>query len=773
MDNLKISPEVTAAIEEMEDGKPSKIFQMTPELEVLRSITETVSTKILQKQPIPKFKNLYELISSPNLMRISHKKLSKNEGASTPGSNSESVEGFSELKIQNLSKLLEEKKFSWSPIRKVEIPKPNSNKKRPLGIVNYSEKIVQNNILMVLKAIYEPIFKSLEINFGFRPYKSCEDNIKEITKKSNNGLNIAIEGDIKGAFDNVHPPKLCKLLQRYIDDTDFINLIYEACICPTIMNNVITESPEGTPQGSIISPDLFNIYMHELDVFILNLIETETKNSNTKDTDNPIYQKYTRLIFARRNKIKQLRNYNTTENEEIKKLYDKQIFKLNKLRQKIKNKRITNKLRIFYNRFVDDFIMLLNQNVEYTKYLIEKIRKFLKEELYLELSIEKTKITDLQKESAKFLGFSLFITNRDPVKIKRKTDELPYYQGQSKQILVGIDFERNYSRLITKGFADKNLEPISKPSFTILEINEIIEYYNSIIRGITNYYFKPITYKSQLTRILNIIYRSCIKTIGRKLQISSNKVYEKYGWTEIYSRNKQPSRSKRIVYKYIFKTSKNKFINKYAVLINYKDAKELAYITYRLEEINPKHTQSDISKDYEQIWKNYKINWRTKFKLTKFCTICGSEENLEAHHIKKISGLKASKADPFIKIMSQLNRKQIIVCAECHDKIHAGKYNAMPLSQLYDVRVPTIENITRTGYATNYDILEQEFQSTKESIKDEYLKYTFIEESRILLNKFINPKLIGKYIQTPFINRKNTYFEKRKDEEVVKEIFED
>lgn len=94
-----------------------------------------------------------------------------------------------------------------------------------------------------------------------------------------------------------------------------------------------------------------------------------------------------------------------------------------------------------------------------------------------------------------------------------------------------------------------------------------------------------------------------------------------------------------------------------------------------------------------------------KFKITKFCNICLSDQNLETHHIKKISGPTIDKNDTFTQnIMRNLNRKQLVLCQSCHQKIHNGQYNGISLKEISDIRTSQIENHLKS-YTTNfYDI---------------------------------------------------------------------
>jgi hypothetical protein len=76
-----------------------------------------------------------------------------------------------------------------------------------------------------------------------------------------------------------------------------------------------------------------------------------------------------------------------------------------------------------------------------------------------------------------------------------------------------------------------------------------------------------------------------------------------------------------------------------------------------------------------------RVNWRTKYKLTQHCSICGSQNKVEYHHIKHI---RKGKVAGFLQLMNQLNRKQIPVCQQCHNNIHKGAYDGMNLREVYD-----------------------------------------------------------------------------------------
>ena len=137
------------------------------------------------------------------------------------------------------------------------------------------ERIVQESIRLILNTIYEPLFQRTELNFGFRPKRSTSDAIKKISSESQ-GINIAIQGDITGAYDNVNKKTLIKLLKRKISDKKLLRLIEDSLHTGTILNNKITHSITGVPQDGIASPIYFNIYMHQFDRALMN----DLKNSS-------------------------------------------------------------------------------------------------------------------------------------------------------------------------------------------------------------------------------------------------------------------------------------------------------------------------------------------------------------------------------------------------------------------------------------------------------------------------------------------------------------
>ena len=181
---------------------------------------------------------------------------------------------------ENIRKLIESmKKMAYKPkaVKRVYIPKPGTDKKRPLGIPEIEDKIVQEVRSQILNAIYEPMFK--EFSFGFRPRKSCHEAIAYLDMMLHRKkTNYIVDLDIKGFFDNIDHEWLVKFLEYKIKDRVYIRYIKRFLKSGIMEQGKILKSDRGTPQGGIISPVLGNIYLHfVLDEWFEKIVEKETK----------------------------------------------------------------------------------------------------------------------------------------------------------------------------------------------------------------------------------------------------------------------------------------------------------------------------------------------------------------------------------------------------------------------------------------------------------------------------------------------------------------
>jgi group II intron reverse transcriptase/maturase len=203
----------------------------------------------------------------------------------TEGTMGETVEGMSLDKIETIIEALRDGTFQWKPVRRVYIPK-KSGKMRPLGIPEWSDKLVQEVIRMLLNAYFEPQFS--DHSHGFRPECGCHTALREVKKWV--GTAWFIEGDISQCFDKLDHDLLLSILKEYIHDEPFINLLSELLKAGYLEEWKFHATLSGMPQGGMVSPLLANIYLDRLDKYVENeLIPAYTRGE--KRGRNPEYQK--------------------------------------------------------------------------------------------------------------------------------------------------------------------------------------------------------------------------------------------------------------------------------------------------------------------------------------------------------------------------------------------------------------------------------------------------------------------------------------------------
>lgn len=642
-----------------------------------------------------KFEHLYSILSREDFIYQAIINLKNNKGINTPGVDKKTLDSMSSIDVLKLSKKIKNNEFLFKPVKRVMIPKPDKKEERPLGIPTFEDRIVQEMIRIILEAIYEPIFekKNKDSNYGFRPNKSCQMAIDKLRNTAQN-TEWCIEGDIKGAYNNVNHDTLIKILKEKIEDREVINLINQGLKCGCIHSGSYEHTLIGTPQGGIASPILFNIYMSKLDDFIHTEINNKieewniTENRKTKPVTKT-YRKYestatsSKFVIKRiKEKEKNLGNtlFKNWTSESKEKYLEFRIKKKNALKETKKSPYLDKKnalIRYSYIRYADDWVFFSNCSKERIEEIKTMIAEFLGKELALTLSEKKTKITNVKKDKVKFLGFTLsyFAKNLKMSTIKKESNitkfgwtslrKTPTIQHKRRttgnQLLIGIDQDRLESRLDSKRFINKKkIKGTRKAEWTVLGDYEIIMRYNYVIRGLVTYYSRSIRDFSILNKYIYLLNYSCAHTLANKHRSSLRKIFIKYGNPIQVTQDPDNKKEKKVI-----------------KLLNYQACKDFA------KQLNDKDADND--NDFLQI----RINWRTTYKLNKHCVICGSTNKVQMHHIKHVR--KDGKAlEGFGKIIAILNRKQICVCHTCHRRIHLGLYDGYNLSDLYDPQLATI-----------------------------------------------------------------------------------
>lgn len=591
--------------------------------------------------------NALLVMATPSVMRWAYEMIKSKPGNMTKGSDNETIDGISRDWIDiTISSLLNES-YKPNPTRRVYIPKANG-KMRPLGISNPRDKVVQQAMKLVLEAILEPKF--LNSSHGFRPKRGCHSALREVREWK--GVSWFVEGDIKAFFDNIDFNLLEGLLKKHFDDERFIHLYWKFARAGYIEWDGSKKkfvSPEfGVPQGSIISPILSNLVLHELDKFVANLAESHDKRSRGLKAylKNPVYHKLTMRINRLKKGILELRPADALFADK-KRLYLECVKLRRRTKSLMANPEVT---RIKYVRYADDWLVGVWGPKIAASQLKTNIQNFLKS-LKLELSVEKTLITSARQGRAFFLGTFVkrLASNKGSMSIKM-------YHGLKRRMPTGnlwmsAPIIEIIKKLEAKGFLKVDggrWTPLSINKFTVLPIRDIILRYLAILNGLTNFYTFADN-RPKFSKIFWILKESLRKTLCNKLKLNKNNFLSRFG--------------KNIRFKYKLKDGSNKVIN-------------MEKPTYKRSPM----WFLGVNKFYDPMEVlDRKIS--TVSSLDQACSSCGAWENVEMHHLRHIRTINV-KLNSFDQMLARVNRKQVPLCRNCHLEVHAGKYQGKSLKHL-------------------------------------------------------------------------------------------
>lgn len=212
-----------------------------------------------KREPQLQFTSLAHLLNR-DFLRDCYNSLNRNKAVGIDGVCWREYGAKLDDNVEGLITRMKHKKYKPIPARRVYIPK-NEKEKRPLGIPALENKIVELGITRILQSIYEEDF--LECSFGFRPKRNCHRAINRVDKLiMTKQVNHIVEADIKGFFDNVSHEELMKFLEIRIVDRSLLELIRRFLKAGYVDDGLLVRSESGTPQGSILSPMLANIFLH-------------------------------------------------------------------------------------------------------------------------------------------------------------------------------------------------------------------------------------------------------------------------------------------------------------------------------------------------------------------------------------------------------------------------------------------------------------------------------------------------------------------------------
>ena len=577
-----------------------------------------------------KYERLYRYLFSEEMFAVAYQRIYAKQGNMTPGTDGKTIDEMSLERIERLIVSLKDESYQPHPARRVYIPKKNG-KKRPLGIPSFEDKLVQEVVRLLLEAIYEGHFEGT--SHGFRPHRSCHTALGMI-QKSFAGAKRFIEGDIKGFFDNIDHNVLISILRERISDERFLRLIRKFLNAGYVEDWKYNKTYSGTPQGGIVSPILANIYLDKFDKYIKEYAAKFRKGD--RRSINPDYWR----LNNKKNRLKQ--KLQKTSDEQMRKSYLYEIAQLSKQMLSIPHKDAMDAdfRRLQYVRYADDFLISVIGSKSECETIKADITQFMREQLKLELSDEKTLITHAQ-DKAKFLGYEIFIRKSDAV--KRNKD------GVLKRDFNGAVVLTLNSAVIQKKLTEYNALEVrnidgkdiwwSKPRryMTPMKPEDILAQYNAEIRGLYNYYSLATNVSKECASFAFIMKMSMFKTLGWKLNTSARKVRQKY------------QKDKDFV-------------------IPYNDAKgKQKYRVFYNEGFKKRNAQFDV--DYDKLPQTMYVPYPSLVERLKDgrCELCGKEGKVVMHHVRNLTKLKG--CNEWEKLMLKRHRKTLVVCEDCNSMI--------------------------------------------------------------------------------------------------------
>lgn len=595
------------------DNKAEKVREMRN----AETVLEIIRIRGMKRLPL---EDVYRQLFNPELYLRAYGRIYRNEGAMTKGITHETVDGMSLAKIEKIINDLRHERYRWTSVRRTLIPKKNG-KLRPLGIPTWSDKLLQEVIRSILEAYYEPQFS--DCSHGFRPNRGCHTALEEIEGVWH-GTKWFIEGDIKGCFDNIDHKTLLTILRENIRDNRFLRLmenLLKAGYCEQ-WNYYPTFS--GTPQGGIVSPILSNIYLDRLDKYVEeDLIPEFTQGKRRKG-----YREARRLDSQKR------RDQAKGKREEVKEL-QKQLRTIPCADPYDPNYR-----RLRYMRYADDWILGFAGPKGEAEEIKARIKRFLRDALKLELSQEKTLITNASSERARFLGYEILCQYSD-TKIANNRRSVNGHIS----LRVPLKFIQEKVQLyMRKG------KPVHRAEFLPDDDFTIIHRYQSEYRGFVNYYQLAQNIAS-LNYLRYIMETSLLKTLACKHKSTVKKMVNKYRSTVDTLHGKRKC-LKAVV-----------------------ERPQKSPLTAVFGGIPLRRTPKAVIEDKPLSVKVPRAEL-IKRLLAEECELCGTKQNIEVHHVRKLSDLKVrgrAEKPAWVKLMSARKRKTLVLCRRCHDAVHAGK----------------------------------------------------------------------------------------------------
>lgn len=471
-------------------------------------------------------------------------------------------------------------------------------------------------VRLLLEACYEPTFS--DRSHGFRPRRGCHTALREVANTWA-GTSWFIEADIADCFGSLDHQVMLAILGEKIHDERFLRLVGGMLTAGYLEDWNWGATLSGVPQGGVASPILANIYLHKLDEFVEQVLIPEYTRG-TRRARNPAYRAVEHGIARARRRgdraaVRSLR---------------RQLLRLPSQDPNDPGYR-----RLRYVRYADDHLLGFAGPKAEAQQIRQRLAEFLREELKLELSPDKTLITHARSGAARFLGYEITIQGDDRQLTRGR-------RAVNGQVLLRVPTDvvkAKCAPYLARGEPARQAPMIREDDYTIVAA------YGARYRGIVQYYLLAGDVH-RLHRLRWVMETSMLKTLAGKHRSTVSKMARRFkaktgtphGLRTCFEARFEREGRPALVARFGGIALRR---HKHAVL-----------------------TDRDPGRTYP----NKELISRL---LANRCELCGQREQVQVHHVRKLADLTTSGDPPrWAAVMANKRRKTLVVCGDCHDRIH-------------------------------------------------------------------------------------------------------
>jgi group II intron reverse transcriptase/maturase len=562
---------------------------------------------------------LYRQLFNPHLYLLAYGRLYSNHGAMTPGVDGETVDGMSLGKIGRIIDALRHERYRFQPVKRTYIPKKNG-KRRPLGLPSWSDKLVGEVVRLLLEAYYEPRFSGR--SHGFRPGRGCHTALTEVVNTWT-GTTWFVEGDISDCFGSLDHDVMLGILSEKIHDNRFIRLLRHMLTAGYLEDWEWNATLSGAPQGGVTSPVLSNIYLDRLDAFVETVLIPEYTRGAVR-ANNPAYRQMINTIARAR--------------------YHGDRATVRELRKQLrsmpsKNLQDSGYRRLRYVRYADDHLLGFVGPKAEAEDIKARLAAFLRDDLKLELSEDKTLITHGRTSVARFLGYEITV-QQNQAKLTRGR--------RAVNGAIGLRVPRAAIKTKCASYTQHG-QPARRTSMVNLDDHVIINRFGAEYRGYVQYYLLAGDVH-RLNRLLWVAQTSLLKTLACKYDSTVPKIAAKYKATVVTPHGPRV-----------------------CIQVSTDRGGGRKPLVARFGGIPLKQQRKAVLDDCRPA----PITVHRKELISRLrtgrCELCEQRANVVVHHIRKLADLpQPGQPQPaWAQLMATKRRKTLVVCPACHDRIHA------------------------------------------------------------------------------------------------------